>query len=438
MNKRMREILAQIQAKTAEAQKYNTGADGVEKDTAKAIALMDEVDALKKEYETEKRIFEAEKMGGVDQGDPHDGSDNGKDKTLTSEQIIGKEIRAIMKPGEYDTKDLSEFRDADGGYTVPEDIQTAVRHWPEVDHSFLADISVENVSTITGSRTYQARGDAQAFYDMDDDGSLSDGQKIESPQFERINYAVKQRGGFMPVPNNLVADSDANISAIVTEWLARANIATCNKKVKAIIAAHNGGVRTDFKGISGIKKAVTVTLGQAYKSGAKIITNDDGLNYLDTLMDANNRPLLNPDPTDSARLTLRCGSVVVPVRVYPNNALESIPVYAKTTDADVVPGKEYFTLSGNKYTIVEKPVKGSISTYYEVKELEIPFIVGDLKQGIRKYDRQSMSLKASDVAVIGNFNAFAQNMTLIRALMRDDYRELDANAYVNGYIKAAV
>ena len=57
MNKRMREILAQIQAKTAEAQKYNTGADGIEKDTAKATALMDEVDALKKEYETEKRIF---------------------------------------------------------------------------------------------------------------------------------------------------------------------------------------------------------------------------------------------------------------------------------------------------------------------------------------------------------------------------------------------
>ena len=434
MNKQMRNILTQIQAKNAEAQKYMTG-EGVEKDIDKATALMDEIDVLKKEYALAERSFNAEKMSGVDQGMGHDGADEGGKKEMTADEIIGKEIRAIMKPGEYETKDLSEFRDADGGYTVPEDIRTAVNHWPEVNHSFLADISVENVSTITGARTYQKRGDAQPFYDMEDDGSLSDDEKLDAPKFERITYAVKQRGGFMPVPNSLVSDSDANIRGIVTEWLARANIATCNKKVKAIIAAH---ARVNFSGLNGIKRAVTVTLGQAYKQSAKIITNDDGLNYLDTLMDANNRPLLNPDPTDSAKLTLRCGSVVVPVRVYPNDSLESTPIYTKTADTDIVAGKVYFTKSGEVYTAVASPVKGSIGNYYDVKEIEIPFIVGDLKQGIRKYDRQSMSLKASDTAVIGSFNAFTSNMTLIRALMRDDYRELDEKAYVNGYIKTTV
>ena len=46
------------------------------------------------------------------------------------------------------------------------------------------------------------------------------------------------------------------------------------------------------------------------------------------------------------------------------------PTYAKTTDTDIVEGKTYYTQSGSAgsytYTEVEEPVKGSLSTYYEV------------------------------------------------------------------------
>ena len=45
-----------------------------------------------------------------------------------------------------------------------------------------------------------------------------------------------------------------------------------------------------------------------------------------------------------------------------------------------------------------------------------------------------MSIKASDTASIGEFNAFENNMTLIRAIVRDDYTELDRDSWVNGYI----
>ena len=39
--------------------------------------------------------------------------------------------------------------------------------------------------------------------------------------------------------------------------------------------------------------------------------------------------------------------------------------YELTKDADIVSGKEYYTKSGEEYTKVEVPEKGSISTYYE-------------------------------------------------------------------------
>lgn len=398
MNKRMREILALIQEKTAEAKKYQHG-EGVDKDVEKAAAIMDEVAELRKEYNTEKQIYEAEKADGFKTADSHPGGGQ-EEKTLTGEQIVAKEIRSIMT--KQVDKDLVESVDADGGYTVPEDIVAKVNHWPEIVESLLDEIDVENVTTNKGARTYQKKGDAEAFVDLDETGAIT--KKIEAPKFERITYAIQDRAGFMPVSNDLTHDSDANITGIVTQWLGRANIATANGKIKAILAAHKNpkgdgtyeatAGATAIAGINGIKRVVNVILGQAYKNGAKIVTNDDGLNYLDTLEDKTGRPLLNPDPTVPGRLALRCGTVVVPVKVKANKTMPS---------------------NGTK----------------------IPFIIGDLKAGIKKYDRQSMSLKASDVAVLGDFNAFAQNMTLIRAILRDDYKEMDKDSYVYGYIDTA-
>lgn len=380
MNKKMREILAKIQEKTVQAKAFM---DGENKDVEKASALMDEVEALQKEYDTEKRVYEAEKLAGVENVTaPVETPENKAEKAT---DIFVKCVKALIK-GTH----LDEYVDEDGGYTVPEDVQTTVNKWAEVSYSLLTDIDVVPVSTIKGSRTYQKRGDADVFQDLDENGEIS--KEIPAPKFERVSYSIQDRAGFMPVHNNLVNDSDANILGIISDWLGRANVATSNAKILALIAEKE---QTDLKNMDGIKKVVNVTLGQVFKGVTKIITNDDGLNYLDTLKDENGRYLLNPDPTNSANMTLRCGTVVVPVKVLPNKILKS---------------------EGTK----------------------APFIIGDLKSAIRKWDRQSMSLKASDTASIGGFNAFSMNMTLIRAILRDDYTMMDAEAFVNGYIDTAV
>lgn len=377
MNKKMRELMAQIQAKTMEAKTFM---EGENKDINKANELMDQVDALKAEYDAEKRLFEMNK--DVNGPSEKDIADKVKDQDVEdSVKTFAKAVRAIIQ-----NKGLVEGVDADGGYTVPEDIQTTINKWAEVEYSLLQDIDVVTVTTNKGARTYQARTDADVFVDLDENGAIT--KEIEAPKFERITYSIQDRAGFMPVSNDLINDSDANIVAIVSEWLGKANVATSNAKILEMINAKSAVELTD---IDGIKGAVNVTLGQAYKHGAKIITNDDGLNYLDTLKDENGRYLLNPDPTNPAKLTLRCGTVVLPIKVLPNKIL-------KTVD--------------NK----------------------VPMIVGDLKSAIRKWDRQSMSIKASDVASIGSFNAYAMNMTLFRAILRDDYTSMDSNAFVNGYI----
>ena len=380
MNKKMREILAKIQAKTAEAKTFT---EGENKDIEKATALMDEVDALQKEYDLEKRVYESEKATGA-QSATATVEDPAKDKKTEDEVAkFAKAVRQFIRKG------LVEGVDEDGGYTVPEDVSTRAEHYKDVNYALEQDIDVVPVSTNKGSRTYQKKTTPNIFVDIDENGEITN--EIEAPKFERVPYAIQDRAGFMPVSNDLVSDSDANIMEIVAEWLGLADVNTTNAKVLAKVAEK---AQIDLKDIDGIKKALNVTLGQAYKAGAKIYTNDDGLNYLDTLKDANERPLLNPDPTAPAQMQLRCGTTVLPIKVLPNKVWASV-------------------------------------------EGKVPFIVGNLFDYVRKYDRQHMSIKASDVASIGGFNAFAQNMTLLRAIVRDDYRVKDADSIVHGYITVA-
>ena len=374
MNKKMREILAKIQEKTAQAKAFM---DGENKDVAKANELMDEVDALQGEYETEKRLYEAEKMTGVQSATVIVEPTEKAVKTEDDSSKFAKAVRSFIS-----RKGLVEGVDEDGGYTVPEDVSTKIEKYKDVDYALEADIDVVPVSTNKGSRTYQKKTDVDTFVDIDENGNITN--EIDAPKFERLPYAIQDRAGFMPVSN----DPDANILGVVTEWLGKANVATTNAKVLAKVAEK---AQVDLVDIDGIKKALNVTLGQAYKVGAKIYTNDDGLNYLDTLKDGNDRPLLNPDPTAPANLQLRCGTTVLPIKVLPNKVMPSA-------------------------------------------EGKVPFIVGNLFDYVRKYDRQQMSIKASDVASIGGFNAFAQNMTVLRAIVRDDYRVKDADSIVNGYI----
>lgn len=375
----MRELLAQIQAKSELAKGY---LDGENKDVDKANEIMDQVDALQKEFETEKRIYEAQKANGVEVASPVVVEEEKKEVDEVAN--FAKAVRTFIKKG------LVEGVGEDGGYTVPEDVVTKVEHYKDVDYSLESDIDVVPVTTNKGSRTFQKKGEVDTFVDIDENGAIAN--EIEAPKFERLPYAIQDRAGFMPVSNDLVEDSDANIMNIMSEWLAKAEVATTNAKVLALVATK---AQTDLVDINGIKKALNVTLGQAYKGGAKIYTNDDGLNYLDTLEDKNGRPLLNADPTDSARMTLRCGTTVLPIKVLPNKV---------------------FASQGTK----------------------VPFIVGNLFDFARKYTRKHMSIKASDVATIGSFNAFAQNMTVLRAIVRDDYRVKDADSIVNGYIDTSV
>lgn len=288
---------------------------------------------------------------------------------------------------------MKEGTDASGGYIVPVDVQTKINHYKEVHKSVRDIVTVEKVSTNKGSRTYEKKAKLTGFQKVTEDGKL---QAMTEPSYERVTYEIQDFGGYLPVSNDLLSDTDANLESEIVNWVGRNSLATDNREVFKLAKSAKDEVAMKA-GLAGIK-TVANSISNAYVKC--IVTNDDGVNYLDTLEDKNGRPLLNPDPTAPANLQLRCGAQVLPVIVFSNSDLET-----DTTTA--------------------------------VGNLVIPFIVGDLKEGIKLFDRQQTSLFASNTASVTGFNAFEQRSTIYRADMRADYKVVDTDSFVYATMKVA-
>lgn len=280
-----------------------------------------------------------------------------------------------------------EAIDEDGGYVVPEDISTQIQKYKEAGFSLRSLVTSVPVKTNKGARTFKTKSTQTGFAKVAEGGKI--GAK-NTPTFERIAYEIDKYAGAFPVTSEVLADTDARLTGTLVEWIGDEGIATENKVILDLIATKTPIAMT---GIDDIKKAINVTLGSAYAGSVRIVTNDDGLQYLDTLKDGMNRYLLSPDPREPMQMRLSVGARSVPITVVPNKVL--------ATDAT----------SG-----------------------AIPFVIGDLKEAIILWDRQQLTIKMSDTATIGELNAFEDDLTLYRAVLRMDCTFKDEDAVVYGQI----
>lgn len=327
---------------------------------------------------------------------------------------------------------MTEGTAADGGYTVPEDIQTRINKYKDANFSLRRLVTVENVTTNKGARTYQVKSQVSGFQKVAENGKI---QPISAPQFERLAYEIEDYAGYIPISGDLLADSDANITNVVVKWIGDNSLATDNNEILDILSAKEPVNFVDASNPLGpLRKAVNVTLGQAYSGSASIVTNDSGLNWLDNLRDTTGRPLVNPSLTEPGKLVVTIGAHVFKLHIVPNNVLANDLSYIKTADTALAAGKTYYTRSGSAgeytYTEVEEPALANIGTYYE--KTGIPIFVGDFKEAIQIFDRQQTRLRSSREASVTGYNAFEQRGMLIAADVRADYKERDAAAYVFG------
>lgn len=377
----MDDKMIELQEKMEQKLDAAKAAEGVE---AKE-SLLDEYDALKKEFDAEKRLVDAEKdhiSESVLEEIEHEKAEKREKDAVAAFAKAARQGFRVKAEG-----NLNETTPADGGYTVPEDIVTRIYHLRDAEFNLRQLVDVRKVRTLSGERTYRKRAQHTGF------GAVSEGGKIPAtgkPQFDRIRYMIKKYGGFMPVTNELFADTDANIVAEVVDWFSQESRVTGNKLVLTT-ADENTNAPVALGSLDDIKKVVNVILGQAFAPTSKIITNDDGSQILETLKDKNGNYLLKRENNDTADPYLSVGFRKIPLRFIPNSDLAS----------DATNG--------------------------------VPFYIGDLKEGIKFFDRKLLSLESSRVAAIGEVNAWEQDLIIWRGIEREDCVLFDEAAFRKCY-----
>lgn len=375
MNKKLLELLDKINNKKVEVRSL---VDQGKIEEAKAAKnelkkLQDEFDILKDIDDTAVTNLE---------------NNTNKDVNLNQKKDSVKEFADAARKGFRNS--MKEGTAADGGYTVPEDIQTRINERRAAKFSLVDLVDVEVVTTNKGSRTYKKRAQQTGFTKVGEGAKIPAGN---TPQFERVGYEIEKYTGYYPVTNELLEDSDANIADALIIWIGDESRVTRNRIIRDVIKEKE---ETAIASLDDIKKILNVTLGQAFKPTSKVITNDDGLQWLDTLKNDKGEYLLQPSPSNPMDSVLCAGATRVPVKVIPNGDMPS-----------------------------DTATKGN---------RKIPMIIGDLKEGIKFWDRKKTTLTTSNTAVAGTLNAFEEDLTIFRAIEREDCKTKDDAAFVNGVL----
>lgn len=384
MNKKLLELLDSINEKKALVKNLLDEGKIAEAKTAKAELqeMQDKFDILK------------------DMDDTEPAPKNPTQKKPAVEDDAVKKFLNAARCGFKNIMTSTEKRD--GGYTVPEDLDTEIRHFKDAAFNLESLVTVESVSVPSGSRVFQKKGHSAGFAEVGENGKI---QATDQPEFITMSYKIKKYAGYLPVTNELLDDSDAAIRSVITKWLGDGSRVTRNKLILKALADGKTAESADaptymvIKNLNDITRAINVTLGAAYKNGAKIITNDNGLQILCELKDANNRPMMNPNPADPMKMQLAAGPIVIPVEVLPTSDFPNV------TDK----GKSY-----------------------------APFVIGDLKEAITLFDRKLRTITASDTASVTGYNAYEQDGVLFKAIERECVEVNDSDAYVYGYFSATV
>lgn len=384
MSKELRELLQSLEEKKAKVRNLIA-----EDKVVEAENLMEEVRALQKKVALQQELEAAEKFDLEDATPLNDNSDTDKDleaeykrvflKGLRKQRItaddysIINEYKAAMHEG-----GVSTDSDGDMGIIVPEDIQTKINELMRSMNDLSKIIRVEKVNTLSGSRVLEKDEDMIPFAVVDEYGEI---QEIDNPKFTPVTYKLVKRAGFLPITNELLKDSDQNIIAYVTRWIAKKHVVTKNSLVIEILKSLSS---KDLKDIKAIKKVLNVDLDPALSLSSTIITNQDGFQWLDEQEDINGRPLLQEDITQ--------------------------------------PGKKLF--KGRPIVVVANRTLPSTGT----TTVKAPFIVGNFKELMVLFNQGVYELASTTTGG----DAWRRDTTELRTITRDDCVKWDADAAVFG------
>lgn len=391
MSKELRELLNQLDSKNKELNSL-LNKDGV---TAKELnKTSNEIDILQAKIEAQKRKeniennFNEDNVKSLNTGKEENVIYNGAlFVRAIADNLLKQKNQRGLNLSEKEINAISENIDEDGGYAVPEDIQTKINTRLKDTTDLYNMVDYEPVFTRSGSRTYEKRSKQKPMK------PLSENQQIptngDNGKLERFNFKLKDLADFMSIPNDLLKFADKSLEDWIINWFVDKVRITRNAEILYGAGGdeHATGIMTanKFKKITlpkspalkDFKKCKNVELLNVFKATSSWIVNQDGFNYLDSLEDKTGRPYLQPDPKDPTQYRF----LGLPVIELPNDLL--------------------------------------LST-----ESAIPVLLGDTKEAYKYVSDGAYELATTNIGA----GAFETNTTKARIIMRIDGNVKDSEA----------
>lgn len=215
----------------------------------------------------------------------------------TNEEVLAFEQYMKSKGAKRDN-----VKSDDVGVTIPEDI----KYIPEKEVKTVQDLSelVEKTSVSTASGKYPILKRANAKFNTV--AELEKNPELARPEFETINWEVETYRGAIPISQEALDDSVANLTAIVSENINEQKINTLNEKIGDVLKAFNP---TSVSNVDDLKEIINVKLDPGYDR--QIICTQSFYQKLDTLKDGNGRYLLQDSIINTAGNTVLGMNVTV-------------------------------------------------------------------------------------------------------------------------------
>lgn len=208
----------------------------------------------------------------------------------TNEEVLGFEQYMKSKGAKRDN-----VKSDDAGVTIPHDI----KYIPEKEVNTVQDLSQlvqkEKVNGPSGEYPILKRANAK----FSTVAELEANPELAKPEFKSIEWKVQTYRGSIPISQEALDDSVANLTSIVTENINEQKINTLNERIGTVLKSFNP---TTVSNVDDLKRIINKDLDPGYDR--QVICTQSFYQKLDTLKDGNGRYLLQDSIINTAGNTV--------------------------------------------------------------------------------------------------------------------------------------
>lgn len=204
------------------------------------------------------------------------------------ENQLSDEVKGFVEYLKTKGAKRDNVKSVDAQPIIPEDIKYQPEELPETFVDLKKFVNVQPVTNAAGS--HPILNPAQET--MVSVEELEKNPELAKPKFTDIDYKVKTYRGQIPVSQESLDDSEANLAAIVAQNNARQAVNTTNKYIADVMKSFSP---VDTADLDDIKQIINVEIDPAYN--LSLVVSQSFYQALDTLKDKNGQYLLKQDIT---------------------------------------------------------------------------------------------------------------------------------------------